>query len=205
MITDRTLAHLRTSASLLLVTPGLALSVDVDGRQIVRAHRSPFADDENAIPVCAFHRCVGRAHGLRRAGSQVEMVGLPGDLEPTVVLEGSRDVQVLPGGMVRRSSDGSWLHLNALSLPAEAVEQIAAEATERAGVSMSLHSDRVLDVTVLVTDTPAGDRAAAAEAIDVLEHVAAVATVESLVAMLDTPTDWSIAVLESGEMAHPLD
>lgn len=205
MITDRTLANLRTSASLVLLTPGLSVSVDVGAASVVQARRPPFDSDERVIPVCAFHRCVGRAHGMRRAGSRVEMVGVAGDLEPTVNLAGSDDVTILPGGMVRRYSDGSWLHLVALTLVAEAVEPVAAAVAERAGVHMSLHADRVLDVTVLVADTPAGDRAAAAEAIDALEEICAVATVESLAGMLAAEPDWDTTELMATEIAHRAD
>lgn len=205
MITDRTLANLRTAASLVLLTPGLSVSVEVDGDPVVQARRPPFASDERIIPVCAFHRCVGRAHGMRRSGSRVEMVGVAGDLEPTVNLHGSRDVSVRPGGIVRRSSDGSWLQLVALSLPAEDVEPVASVVAEDAGVHMALHADRVLDVTVLVSDTPAGDRAAASEAIDALEKIAAVTTVDAFVGMLDAESEWDMAELTADDVPERID
>lgn len=201
MITDRTLARLRTSASLALLTPGLSVAIEVEGVPVVDARRGPFpepAPDEPpraTIPVCAFHRCVGKAHGLRRKGSQVEMVGVPGDLEPDIVLSGTLEVSVLPGGIVRRTADGSWFHLNALSLPVDAVGPVAQSIADRTGVHISLHADRVLDVTVCVTDTPVRDRAAAHEAIDALEQVAAVATVESLASLLEAEPDWDAAAV----------
>lgn len=205
MITDRTLANLRTAASLVLLTPGLSVSVEVGGDAVVQARRPPFDPDERIIPVCAFHRCVGRAHGMRRAGSRVEMVGVAGDLEPTVNLQGSGDVNVGPGGIVRRSSDGSWLHLVALSLPSEAVEPVAAVVAEDAGVHMALHADRVLDVTVLVADTPAGDRAAASEAIDALERIAAKTTVDAIVGMLDVGSEWDVTELTTADIAQRIE
>lgn len=197
MITDRTLARLRTSASMVLVTPGLSVAVDVEGEPVVEARRPPFpdgAEERRIIPVCAFHRCVGRAHELRRQGSRVEMVGVEGDLEPTVTVHGGAGIQVLPTGIVRRTVDASWWHLNALSLPVDAVAPVAHEVSERTGVAITLHADRVLDVTVTVTEGPARDRAAAFEAIDALEHVAAVATVEAMVAVLEADTDWDAVV-----------
>lgn len=197
MITDRTLASLRTAASLMLLTPGLSVAVEVEGVPVVEARRPPFPevtdDDRAVIPVCAFHRCVGKAHALRRHGSRVEMVGVPGDLEPDIALDGTLDVSILVGGIVRRTIDDSWIHLNALSLPVDVVGPVARDVAERTGVHITLHADRVLDVTVTVTDTPRRDRAAAHEALDALEEVAAVATVESLVAMLDAAPDWDAA------------
>lgn len=192
MITDRTLASLRTAASLVLLTPGLSVSVEVGETRVVEASRDLGRPEggSSIIPVCAFHRCVGKAHHLRRSGSQVEMVGISGDLEPTVTLECDDDVRMVPGGTVRRRANDTWIHLHALSLPVEQVEPAADRVCQETGVDLELHADRVTDVTVLVTYSPYRDRAAAHRAIDTIERVAAAATVDALVDLLDPQTDW---------------
>lgn len=192
MITDRTLAQLRTSASLALLVPGLSVTVSVDDRVVVEASRPPFLHQDHPIlPVCAFHRSVVRAHDLRRTGSRVEMVGLAGDLEPLVELQPGPQVRVVPGGIVRHKSDISCLHLCALSLPVDRVEAAATDVADRTGLDLHLHADRSLDVTVVLSDTRPGDTLAARGAVEALETVAAVSTVDALAELLEPEsTDW---------------
>lgn len=191
MITDRTLAQLRTAAALALLVPGVSVDVTVEGRPVVHAGRMPLPDVEHpALPVCAFHRSVARAHDLRRQGTRVEMVGIDGDLEPQIDLLAGDHVRLVPGGVVRLESE-MWLHVLALSLPVERVGAVAREVAADTGIGVDLHADRSLDVTVLVTDTPGGDLDAARAAIDTLERVAARATVDAFVELVQpATTDW---------------
>lgn len=183
MITDRTLANLRTSAALALLVPGISVAVRVGERTVVEASRAPGVEESHpVIPVCAFHRSVVRAHDLRRAGTRVEMVGVDGALEPDVLLECGPDLRFVPGGVVRRAGD-TWLHLCALSLGIDAVEPATARVVDEFGPDgpdVHLHADRSLDVTVAVTDTPAGDKLTARRGVEMLETIAASATVDAL-------------------------
>lgn len=190
MITDRTLADLRTSAALALLVPGIGVAVQVGDRTVVEASRPPFgASGHPVLPICAFHRSVVRAHDLRKEGTRVEMVGLDGGLEPDVALRCAPAVKQIPGGVVRHAGD-TWLHLCALSLPVEVVESATASVLDETGSSLDvhLHADRSLDVTVVVTDTPVGDKPAARDAVDVIEAIAARATVASLVDLVEPST-----------------
>ena len=182
MITDRTLANLRTSAALALLVPGISVAVRVGDRTVVEASRTAGDAAHPVLPVCAFHRSVVRAHDLRRSGTRVEMVGVDGNLEPDVLLEFGPEVRQVPGGVIRRTGD-TWLHLYALSLGVEAVEPATAALVAESGTDgpdVHLHADRSLDVTIVVTDTPAGDKPAARGAVEMLESIAARATVDAL-------------------------
>lgn len=183
MISDRTLANLRTSAALALLVPGISVSVRVGDRTVVEAARASDDDAQHPVlPVCAFHRSVVRAHDLRRSGTRVEMVGVDGALEPDVVLECGLDLRLVPGGVIRRSGE-SWMHLCALSLGVDDVEQATAAIVGERGSAtpdVHLHADRSLDVTIAVTDTPAGDKHAARQAVELLETIAARATIDAL-------------------------
>lgn len=190
MITDRTLADLRTSAALSLLVPGIGVAVQVDERVVVEAARPPFgASAHPVLPICAFHRSVVRAHDLRKQGTRVEMVGLDGDLEPDVGLRCGPGVKLIPGGVVRHAGD-TWLHLCALSLPIDTVEPATASVFEETGSSLDvhLHADRSLDVTIVVTDTPAGDKPSARDAVELIEAIAARATIASLVDLVEPST-----------------
>lgn len=205
-ITDQTLANLRTTAALLLVCPGLVATGGVDGRAVVEARRPPVPEaDHPIIPVCAFHRCVAKAHDLRRSGQQVQMVGVEGDREPFIALVAEDDaLRMIPGGVVRRCVDDRWYHLLSVSLPVEAIEEFAADVVAATGIDIVLHADRMLDVTVLVTDTPRGDKRVARDAIDAIEQVAAMATVEWMLARL-APGDVDAgitALLADGDRAR---
>lgn len=192
MITDRTLAHLRTSAAAALLVPGLSVTVEVEGRIVVEATRPPFLhDDHPVLSICAFHRSVVRAHELRQRGSRVEMVGLAGDLEPTVELVPGPDVRIVPGGVIRVRGDESCFHLCPLSFPVERVEAAAVDVSDRCGVIVDLHADRSLDVTVAMVETPRGEVRAGRAAVEALEQLAAVATVDALVELVQPEiTDW---------------
>lgn len=191
MTTDRPLAHLRTAAALALLVPGVSIDVAVEGRPVVHASRMPRPDlDHPALPVCVFHRSVVRAHDLRKQGTRVEMVGIDGDLEPEIELVAGEHLRLVPGGVVRLESE-MWLHFLPLALPVERVESVAREVAADTGVGVDLHADRSLDVTVGITDTPGGDTDAARAAIDTLERVAARATVDAFVDLVQPDTtDW---------------
>ncbi|MDZ7675609.1 MAG: hypothetical protein U5K30_11145 [Acidimicrobiales bacterium] len=191
VITDRTLAQLRTSAALALLLPGMSVDVRVGDETVVHATRMPFPDaDHPILPVCAFHRSVVRALDLRKNGTRVQMVGIAGDLEPDVELVPGEHIRIVPGGVVRFESE-SWFHFCTLSLPVERVEPVARVVAADTGVVVDLHADRSLDVTVAVTDTPSGDVGATRDAIDALERVAAAATVDALVDLVQPDdTDW---------------
>ena len=182
MITDRTLANLRTSAALALLVPGISVAVRVGDRTVVEASRGEADASHPVLPVCAFHRSVVRAHDYRRSGTRVEMVGVDGNLEPEVLLQCGPELRQVPGGVIRRTAD-TWLHLCALSLGVDAVEPATAAVVDEFGIDgpeVHLHADRSLDVTIAVTDTPAGDKPAARRAVEMLETIAARATVDAL-------------------------
>lgn len=190
MITDRTLADLRTAAAISLLVPDIGVSVRVEERVIVEAGRPPFeVSTHPVLPVCAFHRSVVRAHRLRTQGTRVEMVGLDGDLEPDIGLRCSPAVKQIPGGVVRHAGS-TWLHLCALALPVAVVEPAAASVFAETGsdLDVHLHADRSLDVTIVVTDTPLRDKTAARAAVDLIEAIAARATVASLVDFVEPST-----------------
>ncbi len=202
MITDRTLANLRTSAALALLVPGISIEASVGDRVIVEAARPPFRDVEHPVlPICAFHRSVVRAHELRRNGTRVEMVGLDGGLEPEIRLRCDPEISIVPGGVVRRSGE-SWLHLCALSLAVDAVEAATAAICAETGTALEvhLHADRSLDVTIVVTDTPTGDKTTARAAVDLIEAIAARATIDSLVDLVHpAETDWDEFLLRAAD------
>ena len=187
MITDRTLADLRTAAALALLVPGIGVSVRVEDRVVVEAGRPPFGASEHPVlPVCAFHRSVVRAHDLRKSGTRVDMVGLDGGVEPAVELRCSDAIKEIPGGVVRHAGD-TWLHLCSLSLPIDVVEPATASVFAETGsdLDVHLHADRSLDVTIVVTDTPVRDKPAARAAVDVIEAIAARSTITSLVGLVE--------------------
>lgn len=193
MISDRTLSNLRTSAALALLVPGITVEVRVGDHPVVEAARPPFGDTSHPVlPVCAFHRSVVRAHELRKSGARVEMVGLVGGLEPEIELRCAPTLRVVPGGVIRHAGD-SWLHLCALSLGVDRVEPAAAAVFAETGTDLDvhLHADRSLDVTVVVADTPRGDKVAGRAAVEVVEAIAARATIDSLVEWIaPSRRDW---------------
>ncbi|MDE0802221.1 MAG: hypothetical protein OSA99_02750 [Acidimicrobiales bacterium] len=190
MITDRTLADLRTAAAISLLVPDIGVSVRVGDHLVVEAARPPFeVSTHPVLPVCSFHRSVVRAHQLRTQGTRVEMVGLDGGLEPDIGLRCSPAVKQIPGGVVRHAGS-TWLHLLALALPIDVVETAASSVFAETGseLDVHLHADRSLDVTIVVTDTPLRDKGAARGAVGLIEAIAARATVASLVDLVEPST-----------------
>jgi hypothetical protein len=103
---------------------------------------------------------------------------------------------------VLRRSGETWLHFCALSIAVDRVEPATAEVFAETGSTLDvhLHADRSLDVTVGVVDTPAGDKVAARGAVDLLEAIAAKATVGALVELVQPgEADWDALLVRRGD------
>lgn len=175
-ISDRTLDALRTTAAMVATVPELAAIVRVEDQIVLEVRRGPApADvDHKILPPCAFHGAVAGAHRLRRSGERIGMRGVPAVLEPSIDWGVARGAKTLPGHMIRVERDEMWSHLVPVPVPIDAVVA-ALDASEEDFRSIGCHPDEALDVTVLHETGAAGDKRAAAGAIDRL--VAAITTI----------------------------
>lgn len=171
-ITDRTLDALRTTAALLAALPNTAAQLRFGDEVVLEVARPPFAPAAHRqMPVCVFHTAVVGAHRLRRAGDRVAMRGVAGTLDPSIDWGISGHGSVLPGGVLRLERGSRWWHVAAVPVAADVV----AEAVEpvRAPMTIGLHADEDLDVTVAHCASSCGDELASATAVDALLEVIA--------------------------------
>lgn len=192
------LARLRCTAALLACTPTLSARLRWQGRTVLEVLRPPHPERDHAVlPPCWFRSFLGDALRNGVPAELVERERIERILACDVEL-GVRDgTDVLPGDVVRFEVGGTWMHLLAVSSPADEVRPLAqAGATGDPGdpldpfAVLGLHAAHDLDVTVLSLGTLQRIEESG-EAADVLRDVAmrvAVARLErQLAAVADHP------------------
>jgi hypothetical protein len=180
------MAALRGSAALAAVLPQLRVRVHLGDEPLLDVTRGTCDGDVLHISPCAFHASVARAHARRLGGQDVRFLSLPAGVDPTVELTVPAGDEVLPGGMVRASLGGMWVHLVPVAQDLDRCLAAIGDlcAPDEASWGLGTHHDRDLGVTVLHAQSPLGDLVAAAAARDLVElGVArcAVADLEDLV------------------------
>lgn len=192
------LARLRCTAALLACTPLLSARLRWHDRTVLEILRPPHAERNHAVlPPCWFRAFLADAlrHGVPEELVEREriqrLLGCAVDL-------GTRDgASILPGDVVRFPVGGTWMHLIAVSAPAEVVRPIVRAAAEPGTADhddplqvLGLHAAEDLRVTVLSLGTHQRleDSGDAAEVLrDVAMRVAISRFEQQLAAVADHP------------------
>jgi len=183
VISDRGMVALRGAAALVSVVPQLRLRIRNGEEVLADVRRPPFPDEDvpPQIPPCVFHQSVARAHARRREGERMRFLSLPEGVDPAVDLGLPRPDRSLPGGIVRATLAGDWVHLVPV---ARSPQDCAAAVQGRRLGDLGFHHDPDVEVTVLHLASPTGDERRSAEAVDCIERAAAACAVADLEELL---------------------
>ena len=174
---------LRTGATLAYALPSVRLRIRCAERLVVEVRRPPFADRSTHRPPvvapCAFRRAVASAHRRWSAGERLSFLGLPPGCPPTLEVGLGPGERCLPGDLYRVRMGVDWLHLFATTMPVERCKDAAGDgvqispADEAASgrIRVGFHRDAATDMTLVHVASAAGERGAAARAVDALQGV----------------------------------
>jgi hypothetical protein len=167
VLSDQVLDRLRASAALVVAVPQMAVKIRVGDKVCLEVRRSPVPDAAHrALPPCAFHRAVTRAHQMRRRGEQIAMRGVPAGCEPAIDWGIAACGKLLTGGIIRIAHDESWWHGGAVIGDDHHIVQALAVAPH-----LAARRDDALGVTIVHATSPRGDKAASRALVDDLLDV----------------------------------
>lgn len=192
------LARLRCTAALLACTPHLSARLRWHDQTVLEILRPPHPERDHAVlPPCWFRAFLADALANGVPDELVQRERMERLLACSVDL-GTRDAAtVLPGDVVRFPVGGTWMHLLAVSSPADEVRPIVRAGAEQGTEDtddpfevLGLHAAADLDVTVLSLGTHPRleDSGDAAEVLrDVAMRVAVGRLERQLAAVADHP------------------
>lgn len=190
-------ARLRCTAALLACTPSLSARLRWHDRTVLEIVRPPHPERGHVVlPPCWFRAFVSDAlhHGVPE--ELVERERIERLLGCTVDLGTRAGASVLPGDVVRFPVGGTWMHLIAVSSPAEVVRPVVRAVAESGADPddplqvLGIHVATDLGVTVLSLGTHQRleDSGEAAEVLrDVAMRVAISRFEQQLAAVADHP------------------